>query len=62
MDKPDADEMSSSFYYHLGFNKAESESNRIVIEDQGSKKDPKIIPYVLSKITYTFPVLVSSDI
>lgn len=40
MDKPDADEMPSSFYYHLGFNKAESESNRIVMEDQGSKKDP----------------------
>ena len=60
MHKPGAGEMQCFFYYHLGFNKAESESSRIVIKHEGSKEDPKIITYIFVKITCPLKGLVSS--
>ena len=56
MDKPGAGQMPSVylfiFFYHLGFNKAESEFRRIVIKHKGLKENPKLVPYIFAKITF----------
>ena len=45
LDKPGAGEMPSVFL-------SESESIKFVMKHEGSKKYPKIMPYIFVKITY----------